>query len=41
MAGVSEEIVDRQLALFEKIEPEYAAGVAKALGRNVRSSRAA
>lgn len=41
MAGVPEEIVDRQLALFEKIEPEYAAGVAKALGRNVRSSRAA
>ncbi|MGH7289545.1 MAG: catalase, partial [Myxococcota bacterium] len=41
MAGVPEEIVNRQLALFEKIAREYAAGVAKALGRKVRSSHAA
>jgi len=29
------------LALFEKIEPQYAAGVAKALGREARPQRAA
>jgi catalase len=28
MAGVPAEIVDRQLALFERIQPEYAAGIA-------------
>jgi catalase len=32
MAGVPENIVRRQLALFEQIHPEYAAGVAKAVG---------
>jgi len=31
MNGVSEEIVLRQLAHFHKADPEYAAGVAKAL----------
>ncbi len=41
MGGVPAEIVDRQLALFEKIEPQYAAGVAKALGREARPQRAA
>jgi catalase len=41
MKGVPEEIVDRQLALFGKIEPGYAAGVAKALGREERPLRAA
>ena len=33
MEGVPEEIVDRQLALFGKIEPHYAHGVACAIGR--------
>ena len=32
MDGVPREIVDRQLAHFEKVDPAYAAGVAKALG---------
>jgi catalase len=32
MQGVSEEIVERQLALFEKADPAYAEGVRKALG---------
>ena len=32
MAGVPEEIVQRQLAHFHKADPAYAAGVAKALG---------
>ncbi len=32
MAGVPRDIVDRQIALFEKVHPEYAAGVKKALG---------
>ncbi len=32
MAGVPRDIVDRQIALFEKIHPDYAAGVKKALG---------
>jgi len=41
MAGVPDEFVNRQLALFQKIEPQYAAGVAKALGRKVRPPRAA
>ena len=33
MTGVPEEIVNRQLALFAKIEPRYAQGVRAALGR--------
>jgi catalase len=33
MAGMSKEIVPRQLALFEKIDPGYAEGVKKALGK--------
>ena len=33
MQGVPNEIVDRQLAHFEKIDPSYAKGVARALGR--------
>lgn len=33
MAGVSKDIVDRQLALFDKVHPDYGAGVRKALGR--------
>ena len=32
MAGVPIDIVDRQIALFEKVHPDYAAGVKKALG---------
>ncbi len=32
MSGVPKNIVDRQLALFEKVDPAYAAGVSKALG---------
>lgn len=32
MAGVPEEIVRRQLALFAQVHPDYAAGVARALG---------
>jgi catalase len=32
MQGVPEAIVQRQLALFAKVDPEYGAGVAKALG---------
>ena len=35
MEGVPDEIIDRQLAHFEKADPEYAAGVRRALGRNV------
>jgi catalase len=33
MGGVPKEIIDRQLAHFEKIHPDYAKGVAAALGR--------
>lgn len=33
MAGVPDEIVERQLALFDKIDSAYGAGVRKALGR--------
>ncbi len=33
MGGVPEQIVERQLALFDKIDPAYGAGVRKALGR--------
>lgn len=32
MAGVPRDIVDRQIALFEKVHPDYASGVKKALG---------
>jgi len=32
MAGVPEEIIQRQLALFHKADPRYAEGVAKAVG---------
>ncbi len=32
MDGVPKEIVERQLALFEKVHPDYAAGVRSALG---------
>ena len=32
MAGVPRDIVDRQIALFEKVHPDYANGVKKALG---------
>jgi len=35
MAGVPDGIVDRQLALFAKVHPDYAAGVAAALGRSL------
>ncbi len=34
MAGVPDEIVERQLALFEQVHPDYAAGVRKALAAN-------
>jgi catalase len=33
IAGVDEEIVQRQLGLFAKIDPAYAAGVRQALGK--------
>lgn len=33
MEGVPEEIVQRQLSLFEKVSPDYAEGVKKALGK--------
>jgi len=33
MVGVSAKIVDRQLALFAQVDPDYALGVAKALGK--------
>lgn len=33
MDGVPDEIVERQLALFDKVDPAYGAGVRKALGR--------
>ena len=36
MAGVPEEIVRRQIAHFSKADPAYGAGVAKALGFNLR-----
>ena len=32
MAGVPRDIIDRQIALFEKVHPDYAAGIKKALG---------
>ncbi len=32
MDGVPQDIIDRQIALFEKVHPDYAAGVKKALG---------
>ena len=32
MATVTRNIIDRQIALFEKVHPDYAAGVKKALG---------
>lgn len=35
MEGVPDEIVDRQLAHFEKADPDYAAGIRRALGRDV------
>ena len=41
MAGVPEFIVTRQLALFDKIHPDYGAGVCKALGRPGAAATAA
>ena len=35
MQGVPKKIVDRQLIEFAKVNPDYAAGVAKALGVTV------
>jgi catalase len=35
MQGVPESIVNRQLALFDKVDPEYGAGVREALGANI------
>jgi catalase len=32
MGGVPRNIVDRQLALFDQVDPAYGAGVRKALG---------
>ncbi len=32
MDGVPQDIIDRQIALFEKVHPDYATGVKKALG---------
>jgi catalase len=40
MAGVPDHIVHRQLALFDTIDPAYAAGVAEALGRKAPPQRA-
>ncbi|MFM0075977.1 hypothetical protein PQQ86_32985 [Paraburkholderia sediminicola] len=33
MAGVAKDIVERQLALFERVDPSYAEGVMKELGK--------
>jgi catalase len=41
MQGVPEAIVQRQLAHFAKVDPEYGAGVAKALGLRLETARAA
>jgi catalase len=38
MAGVPEEIVQRQLVHFHKADPRYADGVAKALGVKNRAA---
>jgi len=38
MAGVPEEIVQRQLVHFHKADPRYADGVAKALGLKNRAA---
>jgi len=38
MSGVPEEIVQRQLAHLHKVDPAYAAGVAKALGTTVKAA---
>ena len=40
MAGVPDEIVDRQLGHFEKADPEYRTGVEKALGRGTKKKAA-
>jgi catalase len=40
MAGVPMEIVERQLAHFDKIDPAYGAGVRKALGVEGRRATA-
>jgi catalase len=37
MAGVPDFIIERQLLLFDKVDPEYGAGVRKALGRKPRA----
>ncbi len=34
MAGVPDEIINRQLAHFEKVHPDYAGGIAEALNQN-------
>ena len=34
MAGVPKEIVERQLGHFERVHPDYAAGVREALARS-------
>jgi catalase len=41
MAGVPEFIVARQIALFEKVHPDYGAGVRAALSRRSLSQRTA
>lgn len=40
MQGVPEFIIERQLALFDKVHPEYGAGVRKALAAMAESKSA-
>ena len=41
MAGVPSEIVERQMGHYEKVHPDYAAGVRRALGQSAASAQAA
>ncbi len=41
MAGVPKEIVERQLAHFKKVHPDYEAGVRAALGNTAPQAQAA
>jgi catalase len=41
MQGVPEAIVQRQLAHFAKVDPEYGAGVARALGVGIKKQETA
>ncbi|WP_133647011.1 catalase-related domain-containing protein [Paraburkholderia flava] len=41
IAGVPADIVERQLALFDKIDPAYGAGVRKAIAQGAEGSETA